>query len=53
MELSFPVPGMHSGLHIELRFGCLEVGGNLVPDCQRRMHVITHEGAILVDEAAA
>lgn len=50
----FPVPHMHGGFHIELRIGYLEVvSWSLVPNGLRQMHLITHDGSILVDQAAA
>jgi hypothetical protein len=50
-SLWFPVPGMHGGFHIELRLSYLEVlSWNLEPGGSLDMHVITHEGAVLVAE---
>jgi hypothetical protein len=45
---------MHGGFHIELRYQYLEViNWNLEPGGTCQMHVITHEGAVLVNEAPA
>lgn len=53
-SLWFPIPDMQGGFHIELRHQYLEViSWNLAPGGTRQMHVITHEGAILVGEAPA
>jgi len=50
----FPIPHMHGGFHIELRYQYLEViSWNLEPCGTRQMHVITHEGAVLVSEEPA
>jgi len=50
----FPVLAMHGGFHIELRYQYLEVfSWNLEPNGSRQMHVITHEGAVLVNEESA
>jgi len=50
----FPILAMHGGFHIELRYQYLEVfSWNLEPNGLRQMHVITHEGAVLVNEEPA
>jgi hypothetical protein len=47
----FPVPGMHGGFHIDLRLSYLEVlSWNLEPGGSLHMHVITHQGAVLVSK---
>jgi hypothetical protein len=50
----FPIPKMHGGFHIELRYQYLEViSWNLEPGGTRQMHVITHDSAVLVSEEPA
>jgi hypothetical protein len=50
----FPIPNMHGGFHIVLRYQYLEViSWNLEPGGTRQMHVVTHEGAVLVSEEPA
>jgi hypothetical protein len=50
----FPIPLMYGGFHIELRYQYLEViSWNLESEGSRQMHVITHEGAVLVSEEPA
>jgi hypothetical protein len=53
-SLWFPIPDMHGGFHIELRYRYLEVfSWNLEPGGTLQMHVVTHEGAILLSEDPA
>ena len=50
-HLWFPVPGMYGGFDITLRRGYLETSSwSRVVGGSGQAHVITHEGAVLVDE---
>lgn len=53
-SLWFPIPHMHGGFHIELRYQYLEViSWNIEPGGTLQMHVVTHEGPVFVSERPA